>query len=239
MRAAGRRPCVALPPFRRNYHSLEHHDMTWAYFGDEHLRAIGELITTPSHRIIAIVGGALLDDTLRRTLAERLRDDKKMRDKLLGVNRPIGNPGPKNDLLFMLEAYDRHVWKAIDGINTTRNFFAHHLDASFDATAEEFVTAMNKLKLHEYRKHYPHHLYDEDSTNKIESVRNNRIKFVVNLKLCLIALMHDRVSHETWSNRQFTEEEIKQKREKMVVKKKAVKKKTAAKRRQKKELKRP
>ena len=129
--------------------------MTWAIFSDAHLRAIGEMITTSHPRMIAVVGGALLDDTLRRTLSERLRNDNKMRDRLIDMNRPIGSAGPKNDLLYMLEAYDRRVWKAMDGIIAIRNFFAHHLDASFDSTAGEFVTAMNKLNLHEGRTYYP------------------------------------------------------------------------------------
>lgn len=208
--------------------------MTWAIFSDAQVRAIGEMLSTESSRTTAIVGGALLDDTLQRTLAERLRDHRNMRDKLLGMNRPMGNAAPKNDLLYMLRAYDRPLWNAIDGIIIIRNFFAHHLDASFDSTDNKFVAAMNKLQLHEYRKYYPHHLYDEDSTSPIEPVINNRVKFVTNLKLCLLALMRDRVSHELWTNRPFTKEELVQQRANT----EAVKKKTSVKQ-QEKEPKRP
>jgi hypothetical protein len=86
------------------------------------------------------------------------------------------------------------------GLTEARNFFAHNLDASFDSTAAKMVDAMKLLTLHEVLTHYPHHLYDKDSEHEIERVTNNRDRFLVNLQLCLIALMRDRVSHVAWSN---------------------------------------
>ena len=62
--------------------------MTWAIFSDEHIQAIGEIIGAGSGRVTAIVGGAMLDDTLRRTLSERLRNDKDIANKLLRVKTP-------------------------------------------------------------------------------------------------------------------------------------------------------
>ena len=174
--------------------------MTWAIFDDEHVRAIGEMLTSSNQRVIAVVGGALLDEHLRRTLAERLRDDSTVRKRLMDMNRPIGNAAVRNDLLYMLHAYDRNMWKANDGIISVRNFFAHNLAASFDSTEEKFATAMNKLLLHEQRKFYPKHKDWSDTTKKIEPVKNNRTKLLVNLKISLLALMHDRVSHEMHSN---------------------------------------
>ena len=75
-----------------------------------------------------------------------------------------------------------------------------HVSASFDATDPKFVAAMNSLQLHEQRKLYPVFRDLTDSANTIEPIKNNRTKFLVNLKLCLIMLMHDRVNHETWTN---------------------------------------
>ena len=175
--------------------------MTWAIFShEEQLQAIGEMLNASDARIIAVVGRALLDEHLRRTLAERLRDDSKVRDKLLSLNRPIGNAGPRNDLLYMLHAYDRKIWGTIDGIISVGNFFAHDLSASFGSTDNKFVSAMAKMKLHENQKYYPRFRDLSDSENEIEKVKNNRIKLLVNLKFCLLMLMHDRVNHETWTN---------------------------------------
>ncbi len=178
--------------------------MTWASFSGTHVRGIAEIFQSGSHRVTAIVGGALLDDTLRRTLAERLRNDKDIVGKLLKVNAPLGNTVPKIDLLYMLHAFDKPVRNALYGISNARNFFAHNLDVSFNSQKEEMVDAMKLLTLHEGRRVYPHRIYEGDTDLLIEPVRNNLDRFLVNLKLCLIALMRDRVSHHTWSNKPFT-----------------------------------
>ena len=184
--------------------------MAWAVFSDEHTRGITEIIQSGSGRVTAIVGGALLDDTLRRTLAERMRNDKDISRKLLGINGPLGNTGPKIDLLYMLNAFEKPVRNALYGLSRARNFYAHNLDASFNSQKKEMVEAMRLLTLHEGRKVYPHHIYDGDTNRPIETVANNRDSFLVNLKLCLIALMHDRVSHDTWSNKPLTKKALRE-----------------------------
>ena len=186
--------------------------MTWAIFSDEHLRAIGELIQNQrSERITAIVGGALLDDTLRRTLAERLRDDKDIANKLLKVSGALGNSVPKIDMLYMLKAFEKPERNAMYGIADVRNFFAHNLDASFDSDKKTMVDGLGKMTLHEGRTHYPHHLFKRDNKedkHRLEPIKNDRDKFIVNLKLCLIALMQDRVSHVTHSFEPRSEADI-------------------------------
>ncbi|MBX3516017.1 MAG: hypothetical protein KF815_03645 [Rhodospirillales bacterium] len=186
--------------------------MTWAIFGDLHLRGIEEIFRSGSQRVMAIVGGALLDDALRRTLAERLRNDKDITNKLLKVNGALGNTGPKIDLLYQLYAFEKPIKDALCGLTEVRNYFAHNLDASFDSKAQKMVSAMKSLTLHDGKTHYPHHLYNQDSEQQIEQVRNNQDRFLVNLKLCLIALMRDRVSHFTWSNTPRSEEELREHR---------------------------
>lgn len=187
--------------------------MTWAIFSDEHLRAIGEMIQSGSERVTAIVGGAFLDDTLQRTLAERLRNDKDIAKKLFKPSGALGNTRPKIDMLFMLSACEKPTRNAMYGIAEVRNFFAHNLDASFASEKKEMVEALAKLKLHDGRTHYPHHMFRRDNVedkHRIEPIANGRDKFIVNLKLCLIALMQDRVSHVTHSHEPRTEEEIRE-----------------------------
>ena len=133
-----------------------------------------------------------------------MRNDKDIARKLLKVNAPLGNTVPKIDLLYMLQAFEKPVRNALYGLSNARNFYAHNLDASFNSQKKEMVDAMKLLALHEDRKVYPHHIYEGDADIPIETIKNNRGRFIVNLKLCLIALMHDRVSHDTWSNKPLT-----------------------------------
>jgi hypothetical protein len=62
-------------------------------FNDDHVKAIEEILKSSSERIAAIVGVTILDGTLRKTLEERLRDDKDGANLLFKSNRPLGNTG--------------------------------------------------------------------------------------------------------------------------------------------------
>lgn len=191
--------------------------MTWAIFpGDKHLRAVIELVSaglqpSGSERIVAVVGGTLLDEAVTHTLRERFINDPGMVDNLFNVDRPLSNLGPKIDVLYLLGAFDHQTRRVLKGLVGVRNFFAHHLDASFDSLDKEILKAMSRLTLHENRTHYPHHLYGPDGKHGIEPITNKKIQFVVNLKLGLIVLMRDRLSHETYTNQPLTAEELHEK----------------------------
>lgn len=191
--------------------------MTWAIFPDDkHSRAVIELVSaglqpSGSERVMAVVGGTLLDEAVARTLRERFIDEPGIVDNLINVDRPLSNLGPKIDVLYLLGAFDQQTRGALKGIVGVRNFFAHHLDASFDSLDKEFLKAMSRLTLHENRTYYPHHLYGPDSKHEIEPITNKKTQFVVNLKLGLIVLMRDRLSHETHTNQPLTEEELHEK----------------------------
>jgi alpha-D-ribose 1-methylphosphonate 5-triphosphate synthase subunit PhnL len=74
--------------------------MPWAIFEDKpDTQAIMELISSKSGRIAAIVGGALLDEHLRETLLERLRESDVAK-WFLRIDGPLGNLRPKIDLLL-------------------------------------------------------------------------------------------------------------------------------------------
>jgi hypothetical protein len=181
--------------------------MTWAIFTDDRYKtALIELLTAGSERVVAVVGGALLEEAIDRTLRERLLDIPARVDSLL--DRPLGNMGPKIDLLHLLGAFDETARVAMKGIAGVRNFFAHHLDASFDSLDREFTRPMQRLTLHENRTYYPHHLFGPDSNVAIEPANSKREQFIVNLKLALIILMRDRISHHPYTNRPRSEEEL-------------------------------
>jgi hypothetical protein len=74
--------------------------MPWAVLADQEKRdtnAIVELIASQTARVTAVVGGALLDEHVRRTLSERLRESG-VSDWLLKPDNPIGTLGPRIDL---------------------------------------------------------------------------------------------------------------------------------------------
>jgi DNA-binding MltR family transcriptional regulator len=188
--------------------------MTWAVFPDDkYSQGVIELLKeaaepSGSERVMAVVGGALLEEAVDRTLHERLIDDPAVVKNLLEIGRPLGNIAPQIDLLYLLGAFDDRTHRALKGLARVRNFFAHRTDASFDSLDKDFTDAMKRLILHEDRTHYPHHLFGPDSDAAIEPVKSMRDRFVVNLKLGLIALMRDRISHHEFSNEPRTEQEM-------------------------------
>jgi hypothetical protein len=141
-------------------------------------------------------------------LRERLKDDPRVVKNLVDPERPIGSIAPQIDLLYLLGAFDDRIRKALKGLARVRNFFAHHTDASFDSLNHDFADAMKRLVLHEGKTSYPHHLFGPDGKVPIEPVTSRRDQFVVNLKLGLIALMRDRISHHDHSNKPRTEQEL-------------------------------
>jgi len=183
--------------------------MTWAIFPDDkYTKALIELLTAGSERVVAVVGGALLEEAVDRTLRERLLNIPGLVGSLLEVDRPLGNMGSKIDLLRLLGAFDEKARVAIKGIAGVRNFFAHHLDASFESADGAFTKAMRRLTLHENRTYYPHHLFGTDSKVAIEPINSKREQFIVNLKLALIILMRDRISHHPYTNQPRSHEEL-------------------------------
>jgi hypothetical protein len=187
--------------------------MTWAIFPtDEHTRAVIELMTSlqaaGSERAMVIVGGALLEDAVEQTLRERLLDNPALVNNLVEIDRPLANMGPQIDLLHLLGAFEEKTRSAMKGIAGVRNFFAHNLNVSFASQDKKLQNALSRLTLHENRTHYPHHLFRPDSDALIEPVTTSQERFVVNLKLALIMLMRDRVSHEAHSNCILTEAQL-------------------------------
>lgn len=176
--------------------------MTWAILLDleeTHRNAIIELLTG-SERALVVVGGALLDESVRRTLEERLINKPDVVKHLLDPDRPLGAFKPKVDLLYLLGGVDEPTRMAMNGIAAIRNFFAHNLSANFKSTDRDFLKGMRRLTLNDGLTRYPHHLAGGDSDVEVEPTPTDQARFVVNLKLCLIALMRDRMRHYDFSN---------------------------------------
>ena len=148
------------------------------------------------------------EDTVERTLAERLRDAPDVIKNLLKPDKPLGNIAPQIDLLHLLYAFDDTTRVALKGIAAVRNFFAHNLNATFDSEDTGFEKSLQRLVLHRNRTHYPNPRLGGDSDQPIEAIDGRRTLFLVNLKLGLLELMRDRVSHRLHTNEMLTPEEI-------------------------------
>jgi hypothetical protein len=175
--------------------------MVWALLNQAQNAALNELLEgQQSDRIVAIIGGAMLDDSLRHAIEQRFRFEKGVNDKLFKVGGPLGNTAPKIDLGYQLYMFEKPARNTMHGLTEIRNLFAHRLDMTFDDKGEKMKQAAAKIVLHEGRTHYPTPYEDVDSVHELEPTATLRDKFIVNLKLCLIELLRDHYRHVAWSN---------------------------------------
>lgn len=176
--------------------------MVWAIINADQQAALVELQQSKSERVTALLGAAMLDNSLRHTLEFRLRSDKDISRKVLKPSGALGNLGPKIDLGYLLHMYDASIRNAMYGISAIRNAFAHNLKISFYAPIKEINDAFDIMKLHEGIKTYQLPSLPEDDIiyesglYDVENVGNNKeLQFIVNLKLCLMWLMGDKDRH--------------------------------------------
>jgi len=181
--------------------------MAWAIGNPQQNAALKELIDQQhSDRVVAVVGGAILEDALKNAMTLRFRStagqNADINEKLFRVGGPLGFLMPKIDLGYQLYMFDKPTRNAMYGIADIRNLFAHRLDMNFESIERKMTEAANKLTLHQGRTHYPNPFTGEDhlETPIIEPTNTIRDKFLVNLKLCLLCLMGDTSHHILWSN---------------------------------------
>jgi hypothetical protein len=186
--------------------------MVWPIGNSAQEIALNELIQhQSSDRVLAIVGGAILEDGLQNAIKSRLRPPKSgvtggsssrggttprpdIRDRLFRSDGPLGSFAPKIDLGYLLYMFDEQTRNAMHGIVRIRNLFAHQLDITFSSSGK-MTAAVQTLTLHEGRTHYPNLFIDQNSVYEIEPIDTNRGKFIVNLQLCLFILMADHQKH--------------------------------------------
>jgi hypothetical protein len=177
--------------------------MVWAIWGAEQNAAINELTHgQQSDRIVAILGGALLDDSLRRALELRLRakdGNTDMNEKLFRVNGPLGNLQPKIDLGYQLYMLDKPYRNAMYGLAEIRNLFAHNLSMTFADSGEKMINAFAKLMLHNDKEFFPS-WPGQENKHPIGSVNSLKDRFLINLQFCLLWLMMDSIKHHNNCN---------------------------------------
>jgi hypothetical protein len=178
--------------------------MVWAILSDEQSAALDELIQVQeSDRVVAILGGALLDDSLRQALELRLRakDGKTdMNEKLFRFNGPLGNLQPKIDLGYQLYMLDKPHRNSMYGLAEIRNLFAHNLSMTFAYSGQKMKYAADKLTLHDGKDSYPSLIYADKNNYLIEPAKSVKDKFIINLKFCLLWLAMDNNKHGAYCN---------------------------------------
>ena len=134
--------------------------MVWAVINEDIKNAISEFADSPSDRVCAIVGAAIVEEALRRALESRLLVGG-IRDRFFKPNRATGSFAVKIDLGYLLGMYDDKAFQALEAMAAVRNEFAHRLPIqSFDDAALQ--ANLVKLTLHTAYQRYPHPLHDGD-----------------------------------------------------------------------------
>lgn len=155
-------------------------------------------------RIVAIVGGALLDQRLTMMLEARLRSSKKVIERLFKPTGPMGPFANKIHLAYLLHMYPSIIYEHMLTICDIRNKFAHTLNLE-DFHTKALDDPFRKLILHQKLKCYPQLLGMRPV--KIEHCDNRSQVFIANLKILLLYLLYDYEKHMPESN-QMTAENV-------------------------------
>ena len=173
--------------------------MVWALLNEAQSKGLHEIVESKSDRVAAILGAAMLDDSLRRALEFRFRPSS-LKDRVFEFGGGLGNTPPKIHLAYLLYMIDKPMMQAMEAISDIRNAFAHNLTIALDDPGVRMSENFNKLQLHKGLTHYPHPFTDGPSEQKIERAIDRRDQFMVNLKLVLVHLMRDFRMHAPNSN---------------------------------------
>ena len=181
--------------------------MVWAVINEQIGKAIAEFADSPSDRVCAVVGSAIVEEGLLRALDARLRaDDPSERTffpkaRFFSSSGAMGSFHAKIQLGYLLGMYDKAAVRALEGISGIRNQFAHRLSiVSFDADDKVLKDGLDNLKLHDIYKRYPHPLYDGDADVDVEAPAGMRERFIVNARILLVVFMRDHRLHLPYSN---------------------------------------
>jgi hypothetical protein len=174
--------------------------MVWAVINEAIRNATTELVQSTSTRVVAVLGGSVIDEALRRALESRLVPDQKFIDDLFGEYGPLGSLGTKIKLGYALRMYNQDSNEALTGILDIRNLFAHRLGISFDSDDKKMKKAIARMRLHEKYKKYPHPMWNGDSEYDVETPKDHQDRFIINLRILLCLLMRDDLLHRPNSN---------------------------------------
>jgi hypothetical protein len=169
--------------------------MVWAILNPAVSAAVDEFSKSPSDRVAAILGSALVEESLLRSLELRFRQSS-VKEVMFKPGGTLGDFFAKINLGYLLYMYERPAHSALLGIAGIRNVFAHQLSISrFDAEDAKLREGFERLSLHSQYKMYPAPFWDGDTEYSVEACNTRREIFVTNIKILLILLMRDMHVH--------------------------------------------
>ena len=93
----------------------------------EHFTQVLSEFLKGDDRTVAILGAALVEESLEQTLRFQLAGDTKVVDSLFKPDRPLGTFGAKIDLCFAIGIIGKITYASLKKIKDVRNRFAHEL----------------------------------------------------------------------------------------------------------------
>jgi hypothetical protein len=174
--------------------------MVWALLNEGIRAGVAELTASDSDRVIALLGGAIVEEQLLQSIHLRLRHSAVQQI----VFKPTGALGgftPKIDLGYLLHMYEKPERTALIGIAEIRNVFAHKLTIpSFETKDNGLDRGLEKLTLHLRYAKYPAPFWQGDSEYDVEKPTNKRETLITNIKILLVLLMRDMYLHQPYTN---------------------------------------
>jgi len=101
-------------------------------FASKTVSAVWAEIETASPRTGTLVAASFVENHLEHLTRSRMKDDKKLLDKMFASSGVLGTFSAKINIGYLINIYSQPTWKELDTIRDIRNDFAHKLDVSYD-----------------------------------------------------------------------------------------------------------
>jgi DNA-binding MltR family transcriptional regulator len=100
----------------------------------------------PSHRAVAVIGAAFLDDALRAALRASFIAASGSAERIFEGLAPLNSMAARAMLAYCLGLFGKETYRDLESIKDIRNLFAHeHREIGFDS--QEIANACRKLEI--------------------------------------------------------------------------------------------
>jgi DNA-binding MltR family transcriptional regulator len=102
--------------------------MVWWIGGNDEIHKAIQRLETESDRSVGIVAAAILEGHITSAIKRRWHDHPVTIQRMLQIDGPLGNFGPKIDLVFLMGLISPEAHHDLTLIKKVRNKFAHYFD---------------------------------------------------------------------------------------------------------------
>jgi DNA-binding MltR family transcriptional regulator len=107
--------------------------MVWWIGGNEEIHKAIQRLEQESDRSVAIIAATILEQHITEAIKRRWHDHPTTINRIMQIDGPLGNFGPKIDLVFLIGLVSPEAHQDLVYIKKVRNRFAHYLDVeTFD-----------------------------------------------------------------------------------------------------------